>query len=501
MLGGSAAYRLAKTSSLAFFSHLSPLHSSVALLSSAVSPLVGLLAEVPVYEGLHRGLLKLMGHDETGSLAEGLRTSFFNFASLKAFARLGAGQHFLLRRLSQDLGMVLGNDLTASLGWTARQEGSYVKRLLQAEAMSFSMEAGMGLVQGFIGARFFRQAPSFRSGSLLKEVRLRSFAADGGLASISPHLRNRVFIMDSLAKIDSKSFKPGIEASRLRTYRETLVAMRDFQIPFLEGRRRLMEILREDWIDKCEAVGGQVRKIRLDDYLGLLRRANHPVPEWMDKFVSENEANASLKVISVTRSDKRHMTHEEASQQFQKEEYLGFNFGASTDLRMIAQPLGLAEASLREFIFDASQAKPVLNVRRFYLPEELILESGRRAHSHPPANLHTYLEFCEMDELDQSRSEDAWVFQLTPEANIEFHKSVFHPYIALIHDLHIHWNFLNTFSPAERRQQYRAFKRLNALPIHERRLWISDNDLGQVLEGVTSFSIVEEIFSKYLPLD
>lgn len=500
MLGGSAAYRLAKTSSLAFFSHLSPLHSSVALLSSAVSPLVGLLAEVPVYEGLHRGLLKLMGHEETGSLAEGLRTSFFNFASLKAFARLGAGQHFLLRRLSQDLGMVLGNDLTASLGWTARQEGSYVKRLLQAEAMSFSMEAGMGLAQGFIGARFFRQAPSFRPASSHAEVGLRTFAADGSGFSYHPefNLRNRAFVSDSLSKISSPTFRTGITPARLGRYRKTLERMRDFKIPFVEGRRTLIEILREDWVEKCEATGAEVGRIRLDVFVADLRRAGKKVPAWVDEFIRESEANAALEVISLLRGPIGHLSADEKMRKMDKEEYLGFNFGSQIDFILIAESLGFQADTLHKFEVDLSQI-PLVRMKRYYLPDELILQSGNRAHPHAAANLDTYLEFCDESQITSSRSDDAWVLQLTPEAGVQFHGGTYHSYISLLHDLHVHWSVLNNFHPLMRWEQIDAYLRLNRVPANLRRNHLSDQRLGEIIEGIFKCSIAREILNKHFP--
>lgn len=500
MMSGSAAYRLVKNSSLSFFSHLSPFHSSVALLSSVASPLVGLLAEVPVYEGLHRGLLKLMGHEEAGSFAEGLRTSFFNFACIKTFAQLGAGQHFLLRRLSQDLGMVLGNDLTTCLGWTPRQEGSYVKRLLQAEAMSFSMEAGMFLAQGLIGSHVLRQVCSFQSANSLTEVGLRTFAADGSGFSYHPefNLRNRAFVSDSLSKISSPTFRSGITPARLSRYRQTLERMRDFKIPFLEGRRNLMEVLREDWVEKCEATGAEVGRIRLDDFVGGLRRDGKKVPPWVDEFIRESEANAALEVISLLRGPIGHLSADEKMRKMDKEEYLGFNFGSQTDFSLIAESLGFKNDALLKCEVDLTQI-PAVREKRYYLPDELILQSGNRTHPHAAANLDTYVDFCNETQITSSRSDDAWVLQLTPEASAQFHGGTYHSYISLLHDLHVHWNVLNNFHPLMRWEQIDTYIRLHRVPANLRRNRLSDQRLGEIIEGSFRCSIAKQILKDHFP--
>jgi len=140
-----------------------------------------------------------------------------------------------------------------------------------------------------------------------------------------------------------------------------------------------------------------------------------------------------------------------------------------------------------------------MSFRRYILPEVLILESALRAHPHAPAGLHTYADFCTSEEIDQSRGEDAWVLQLTPEAGVQFHSGTFHPYLAVVHDLHIHWNYLNTFPPGARNEKHAAFRRLIALPLPQRRRYFADQDIGHVLEGTWCHHAALQVLARFFP--
>lgn len=315
---------------------------------------------------------------------------------------------------------------------------------------------------------------------------LESFAADGVRHEVDRATPlNRAFLVDSLQKISDPSFRPGITPARLNLYRDTLQHMQIRNVTFAEGRRRLIEILREDWIEKCEEMGIEVKRLKLSEYVALLRSHRQKVASWVDAFIAESETNAALEVISLTSYGFGNLEHDDALLRMEEENYLGLHFGGSTDQKLITEPLGFSPGALSHSMDELAAQKP--EWRRFFLPEELILRSAGRAHSHIAPGLHVFADFCNLDQVRESRVEDAWVLHLSPEENVRFHDGRFHPYLAIVHDIHIHWNYLNGFSPAVRMEKVRAFDhiRRERMRLDERqRAKFKDSVIAEVLEGL-----------------
>lgn len=68
-----------------------------------------------------------------------------DFCALKTIGHLGVGRNILLTHLAQANAMVLGHEVSAQLGFTAHEQGSYLERLAKAEAANMALSAGMNL--------------------------------------------------------------------------------------------------------------------------------------------------------------------------------------------------------------------------------------------------------------------------------------------------------------------------------------------------------------------
>lgn len=517
MTMGGFSYHFLKTAALAGFSSFSatPLNS---LLSVALSPAMALVGEVFVYETSHRALSLITQPNQTaasvfswageGGLREGLKHSCLNFALLKSFNHAFRSQNIFLSHLVQDGAMVVAEEASSAVGWTQKENAGIFQRLLCAEAMNFSLGLGIFLGQVFTGGTLLRIERrlegaiqlSLRSPARLAGQRtLEAFRAEAhGPLFLQP--REQKFIRESLDKITAPGFRSGISPERLKRYRDTLEEIGE-TLSFVEGRNALIRILREDWIEKVRATGAEVNEIRLDVYLTQLRTRGVEVPQWLESFVLESETNASLKVIAWRPLDKTGWTDKLAREGIDQEAYLGFNFGSSVeDQKIVTDGLGLSVGSLSETVTEESSIPPLFsNFRRFMMPEELVWESGRKAHPHRPLGVYARAGFSEAEELAASRAEDAWDLQLTPEFGVDFHNGVFHPYFGIFHDLHVHWGFLNNFPPEIRVEKFFVFRRMYHLPVAARRKYFVDEDVANVLEGFWDHRIALSLLDKFFP--
>jgi len=361
MIAGGLVSRFLHCASLGFLSRLRFLGNEGARFAASGVALAG---ESFVFELLHRGLNP--GKNERGFL-EAWRASFINFGMLQGCAFLMRAQSGMFRHLAQDFGMVLGNEALRIVEGGPAASNSWLERLAAAEACNLSLGLGMALVQAATGHRLAQieahlnrprqvaSKPSFDTHSLRSSG---TFAAEGDGMLLTLRLRDRAFLADSLQKINSVGFRPGVTPARLERYRRTLHEMQGFKLGFAEGRGRLIEILKEDWIEKCGQTGGECRRIRLDQFLDHLRRNQRRLPAWIEAYVAESEANAALEVIAIAPSDKRGLGWEENLEKIEEEEYLGFHFGSATDQQLITSPLGLGSDALSEPIIDMSEMPP-----------------------------------------------------------------------------------------------------------------------------------------------
>lgn len=476
MMAGGLAYRFTKAASLS-------------CLSGVFSPALALTGEVFTYESVHRAF----GQNQN-SFSEGFRSSFLTFGVLKSFSHIFKSQNIFLRHLSQDVGVVLSEEAAFWSGFGLSPSGSIFQRLLHAESSNLCLGIGMYCGHLFTGGIFqicenvlersIQIHSSMQRNPPASFQFLESVRAEGGSFTSLLSVREKNFIQQSLAKIDARAFRSGITAERLVQYRQVLQEM-GIQRSFVEGRRRLIEILREDWIEKCEEIGIEVKRLKLSEYVALLRACRQSVPSWVDAFIVESETNAALEVISLTSYGCGSLDHDDALLRIEEENYLGLHFGGSTDQKLITEPLGLSPGSLSN---SMDELRPQNSEwRRFFLPDELILQSAGRAHSHIAPGLHSYAEFCSLDEVRESRAEDAWVLHLSPEEKVPFHDSKFHPYLAIVHDIHIHWNYLNRFNPEVRMEKVSAFDHIKRERIHvneRRRTMFRDSDIAEILEGL-----------------
>lgn len=162
MVAGGLVYRAVKTATLAAFSQSAFSNPLFRFLPKALAPALGLGAEVVAFETVNRGITyartglsqneNLLSWSGSGGIWEGLRDSVVTFGILKAGACFNA-RNILFQHLTQDFAMVLGHEATAHLGWTPEQQGSFLEKLLHAEATNLSIGVGMFMANLLTGHR------------------------------------------------------------------------------------------------------------------------------------------------------------------------------------------------------------------------------------------------------------------------------------------------------------------------------------------------------------
>lgn len=150
---GSLAYRLVR---MGILQASAPIVGSglLRLVSQAAAPLLGLSAEVTVFEGSQRFFSSLSQEfPRNESFAESWKRAWINFSMIKSVGHLLKTENIFLRHLSQDGAMVTGHYATGFLGWTPLPDESLCQQLLQAEAINLSLQTGGVIVQGAFGGR------------------------------------------------------------------------------------------------------------------------------------------------------------------------------------------------------------------------------------------------------------------------------------------------------------------------------------------------------------
>lgn len=162
MILGGVTYRLARLGFLQATSSLAS-HALLRFVPQLLAPVVGLSAEVTVFEGSQRLLSVLNGEARnnpnllswsgSGGLSEGLRNAFVDFGVMKSVGHFLRSENIFFRHLSQDLSMMAGHQATALIGLTTQPEGNFFDQLLRAELMNLQMEVGNAFVGRLSGYR------------------------------------------------------------------------------------------------------------------------------------------------------------------------------------------------------------------------------------------------------------------------------------------------------------------------------------------------------------
>lgn len=149
MVAGSFAYR---ASNLVFARLASPLLAESGLVARSLAQTAirgaSLGTEVTAFRAASNAFGSLAGHASAQGVfdADGWRGTFIDFLALKTIGHAAGGTNLALTHFAQANAMVLGHELSAGLGLSARQEGSYIERLAQAEATNIKMGLGMSLL-------------------------------------------------------------------------------------------------------------------------------------------------------------------------------------------------------------------------------------------------------------------------------------------------------------------------------------------------------------------
>jgi signal transduction histidine kinase len=116
---------------------------------------IGLGAEVTAFEMTNRSLSSLTGDphfhpnlwkwEGQGGIRQGLLSSVVTFGTLKGAGRLAQAENVVVQHLLQDMGMVLGHQVSASFGITERPHGTLAEQFLHAEVTNLQLGAGMAL--------------------------------------------------------------------------------------------------------------------------------------------------------------------------------------------------------------------------------------------------------------------------------------------------------------------------------------------------------------------
>lgn len=133
MTAGGLAGRLAKTLSL---SALSALPSLVRLPLSSVS---SLFCEVAVFRGVHHSFHLT---DEAYWSKQGFTREALSFGALRGVATLLHGTNAFTLHVSQNLGMMLGEELGGHFGVIEKSQANFAERFVQASAKNFALGAG-----------------------------------------------------------------------------------------------------------------------------------------------------------------------------------------------------------------------------------------------------------------------------------------------------------------------------------------------------------------------
>lgn len=142
---GSVFYRWGRIGALTLASRV----QTAAPLFTLASYGVGLAGEVTAFEGVNEILNPFRPPFEKGGqgkFSQRWLHSFVNFGLLKIGGAATANQNLLLQHLAQDTAMVMGNRFFVSWAPASFPEQNLAEQFVHAEATTWQMKAGMGLV-------------------------------------------------------------------------------------------------------------------------------------------------------------------------------------------------------------------------------------------------------------------------------------------------------------------------------------------------------------------
>lgn len=116
---------------------------------------------------------------EKYSDAKGWARETLNFACLKGFGHYFKSENALLRHVSQNLGMMLGEEAASRLHFTPEIHGNFAERFVHASAMNFALGAGTVLSGFFLGNR---------TTPLERKLKITNYEPTTALFSIHPEV-------------------------------------------------------------------------------------------------------------------------------------------------------------------------------------------------------------------------------------------------------------------------------------------------------------------------
>ncbi|GEM_PF-3428451 len=157
MMLGALSSKLLQSGLLSCTVNYAKLPSSLAFFKTA-SLALGLGAEVSVY----RGSLSLLGDLPSSSVfSKDWIRDYLNFGILKGFGKIAEGENLVFTHCFQSSGMVLGQNLSASLEIAPAPTGNLFEQFFHAEIINLQMGAGMSLGHFLTGHRLLAWEKGF----------------------------------------------------------------------------------------------------------------------------------------------------------------------------------------------------------------------------------------------------------------------------------------------------------------------------------------------------
>lgn len=152
---GSFAYKAARFSFLSGANALGITRFAPRFLINSSVNLAALGVEVSAFRASNNFLGAIAGHAPQQDVFDrkGFLGTTVDFFALKTIGHLGAGQNIALTHFAQANAMTLGHEVSAALGFTEHQTGSYIERLVQSEITNLALGAGMGITSIVTGAK------------------------------------------------------------------------------------------------------------------------------------------------------------------------------------------------------------------------------------------------------------------------------------------------------------------------------------------------------------
>lgn len=153
MMVGGAVWRLSRLTLLEGAAAAGLTRIAPRFLVNGAVNLSALGLEVSAFRQANNAFGAWAGHAPMQDVLDsnGWRGTFIDFFALKTLGHLGAPHGVILSHLGQASAMVLGHQISADMGFTDHERGSFIERLVRAEATNMSMGAGMagfGLLSG-----------------------------------------------------------------------------------------------------------------------------------------------------------------------------------------------------------------------------------------------------------------------------------------------------------------------------------------------------------------